>query len=358
MSERPKNNVGIYVLCLVVLAVCFAAGFLLIPRPQPTVADNPEPATAVADPGPPVPIKDPHLVYENDFTSQYGGEWSHQEINKIIKIQNTPTDKRPYIGDFFPDSKPAFTLKALPPHKLIRFTFDLFLMKSWDGSSPLWGPGLFDVNVGGGDGRSLLHATFSNCGFFNNNNEQSFPDNYPARPYEAWTLAAENQSLGTEVNWGPGQLFDASGVYHLVFTFPHTASEVVLEFKSTLPDNPNKSFGLTNVKVAALPDLATYTPLEFDQLWQDLGSADPGTFFIARWKLVSAGEAATEYIAKHYMDLKIPSVPKITDPGGNVLPYPMDIAVIHRERARWVLEAIHSPVALELKDRIPTVVKP
>jgi hypothetical protein len=179
MSQRPKYHVGTYILCFVALAVCFVAGFLLIPRPEPAVVENPEPANAVTDPLPPLPPKDPHLVYENDFTNPPGAEWSHQEIRLTNK------GARPYLGDFLPDGKPTFTLKALPPHKLLRCSFDLFLMGSWDGSSPTWGPGLFAVNVGGGDGRSLLYATFSNCGFFTNNNEQSFPDNYPARPYEA-----------------------------------------------------------------------------------------------------------------------------------------------------------------------------
>ena len=40
-----------------------------------------------------------------------------------------------------------------------------------------------------------------------------------------------------------------------------------------------------------------------------------------------------------------------------MLPYPMEVPVIHRERARWVLEAIHTPGALALKSEIPTVVK-
>jgi hypothetical protein len=133
---------------------------------------------------------------------------------------------------------------------------------------------------------------------------------------------------------------------------------VVLEFKSILTRDPTKPFGLTNMKVTALPDLAMYTPQDFDQLWQDLGSPDPQTFYDARWKLVAANDTATEYIATHYLDLKIPGVLNIKNPGGTVLPYPMDLAVIHRERARWVLEAIHSPAALELKERLPTVVKP
>ena len=355
MSDRPKNYVGISLLALAILAVCFTAGYLLIPRQPPAPPVPPVVATG-PETGPvevaTTPALHPGMVYQLDFTNSPGEEWNRSEI------AYTKKGDRPYLGDFLPGSKPALTLKPLPPHKLIRLTFDLFLMKSWDGSSPIWGPGLFDVNVGGDDGRSLVHATFSNCGFFSDNNEQSFPDNYPSRPYEAWTLAAERQTLGTQVSWGgPERTFDTSGVYHLAFAFPHTASEAVVEFQSTLPDNPNKPFGLTNIKVEALPELAAFTAAEFDQLWSDLGSADPKLFYDARWKLVSAGDAATAYIGKHYKDLPIPANPFIKTPGGTVLPYAMEVPVIHRERARWVLEAIHTPAALALKIEIPTVVK-
>ena len=355
--ERTKNNLWIFVAGFGILTACFAAGFLLLRGNGP---DSPEagaggprpdqPAGAVAVEAP--AGKDPNVAYENDFSGEPGPEWNRPTTKRTKK------GDRPYLGDFLPGSKPTLSLKSLPPHKLVRLTFDLFLFKSWDGSSPMWGPGLMDVSVGGDDGRSLLHATFGNCGFFSDNNEQSFPDNFPARPYEAWTLAMENQSLGTEVSWGgPDRTFDASSAYHMVYTFPHAAPEIEVEFASTLPDNPNKPFGLTNVKVETLPELAKFSSEEFAKLWADLGSGNAKTFYEARWKLVSAGDAAADYIFMHYKNLDIPENPKITAPGGHGKPYPMEAPVIHRERARWVLEAIHTPLALEVKKGIPTIVE-
>jgi hypothetical protein len=289
-------------------------------------------------------------VYQADFKGEVGSEWNHQTISRTKK------GDRPYLGDFFQGSKPTLTLASLPPHRLVRVTFDLFLFKSWDGSSPIWGPGLFDARVGGQDGRSLLHATFSNCGFFRDNNEQSFPDNYPARPYGAWTLATEKQSLGAMMDWGgPARTFDSSGVYHMVFTFPHTEAKISLEFDSTLPESSKKPFGLTNFKLEVLPELVKFTAQEMDQLWKDLGNPDPKMFWEARWKLVSAGDATTEYIGKHYGDLKIPANLPLRNPGGNAKPYPLHFAAIHSERARWVLEAIHTPAAMDLKKGIPTL---
>ncbi len=344
---------------LVVIVLAFVSGYLLIPKhssdaPLPSV---PPPQIAGeltgAPPSPEVPASKPGIVYENNFTAEPGAEWSTGSLKATL------AGGRPYLGDFFPSSKPTLSLK-LPPHKLVKLTFDLFLMKSWDGSSPMWGPGLMDIRLGGDDGRSLLHATFCNCGFFSDNNEQSFPDNYPSRPYPAWALAVENQSLGNMVDWGgPQRTFDSSAVYHMVYTFPHADERIDIQWSSMLPDNPNKPFGLTNVKVEALPELAAFTNAEMDELWNDLGDISGGgvkKFYEARWKLVSAGDSATIYIASHYTQLKIPDNITIVDPKGTVKPYPTQATVIHRERARWVLEAIHTPAALELKKAIPTVV--
>jgi hypothetical protein len=364
MSDRPKNHVVLLVLAVILIAACFVAGFLLIPRqfadqplpplPSPPLAETkPEvgPETGIGTVVAPPP-REPGTVYQADFASMPGEEWN------LRLTSTTEKGQRPFLGKFSPDDRPALTLKALPPHKLVRVSFDLFLFRSWDGSHPSWGPGLWDMKVGGEDGRTLVHSTFCNCGFFSDNNEQTFPDSYPARPYPAWTLATENQTLGTIQDWGgPDRTFDASAVYHMVMSFPHTAADVAFEFQSTLPDNPNKPYGLTNMKVEALPELATFTAAELDQLWKDLGAADPKTFYEARWKLISAGDAASECIGKRYRDLTIPAHPTMTAPGGNVLPYPMEAPVIHRERARWVLEAIHTPAALALKKEIPTVIE-
>jgi hypothetical protein len=355
MSDHPKNRTGLLLLAFFLMAACFVAGFFLMPRhgakPLPPLVDNDQPRLEPANVAPPRQLQ-LGTVYQSDFTATPGEEWN------IPIIGTTEKGARPFLGKFLPYHKPTFTLKGLPPHKLLRVTFDLYLFRSWDGSHPSWGPGLWDMKVSGDDGRTLVHATFSNCGFFRDNNEQSFPDNYPAKPYPAWTLATENQTLCTTQDWGgPDRTFDASGVYHLVMPFPHTDSEVILEFQSTLPDNPDKPYGLANMKVEALPDLVKFSAAELDQLWKDLGANDAKTFYEARWKLISAGDAATDCIAWNYKGLKLPDDPAMKTPGGKVLPYPTESAFIHRERARWVLEAIHTPAALALKKAIPSVIE-
>ena len=350
--DRKKNTTLLALLAMVIMALCFVAGYLLRPTDDtpvtPPIVVEPMPESE-----PPLNPRDPNVVYENDFTTDPGPQWNVQVMNRTL------AGDRPYFGGFEGlDRQPLLPLERLPAHKLVRVTFDLFLMKSWDGSSPSWGPGLLDIKLGGADSRSLLHATFSNCGFFNDNNEQSFPDDYPSRPYPAWTLATEHQTLGTIVSWGgENRTFDTSAVYHMVFTFPHNTPDLVLQFKSSLPDNPRKPYGLSQMKVEALPQLAAYTAAELDALWLDLGSPDARKSYDARWKLIAAGDAATDCIAHHHQDLIIPDHPIIKTPGGTAKPYPMEAPVIHRERARWVLEAIHTPAALDLKKQIPTVLE-
>ena len=87
----------------------------------------------------------------------------------------------------------------------------------------------------------------------------------------------------------------------------------------------------------------------------DPGSPDPKTSGEARWKLVAAGDAATECIGKHYMDLKIPANLQLHNPGGHTKPNPMQAPAILRERARWVLEAIHTPAVMAHKKDMPSL---
>jgi hypothetical protein len=211
----------------------------------------------------------------------------------------TEKGDRPYLGDFLPNKEPVtLTLGDLPAHKLVRISFDLFLKKSWDGTSPEWGDTIWDMQLD--DFRSLIHTTFCNCAFFANNNQQAFPDTYPARTHLAWTGATENRSLGAMQSWGgPDNTFDTSSVYHLSLTFPHLADKVVFAFSSKMKGDVNKPFGLTNVRVQTLSDFARHTNAEFTRMWADLGSAHYPTFFTAQWDLIASGDAAVAFLADH-----------------------------------------------------------
>jgi hypothetical protein len=233
-------------------------------------------------------------IYFNDFDDTPAGpEWS------ATKVSFTEKGDRPYLGDFLPNKEPVtLTLKNLPAHKLVRITFDLFLKRSWDGSSPIWGDTIWDMQLD--DGRNLIHTTFCNCGFFNDNDEQAFPDTYPARPHIAWTGAAENRSLGCVQSWGgPDRTFDPSSVYHFDLTFPHSSGEIVFGFSSKMKGDLTKTFGLTNVRVQTLSDFVRHTDAELTRMWADLGAAQYPRFFTAQWNLIASGDAAVSFLERH-----------------------------------------------------------
>lgn len=394
-DESSRKKAGLIALAVVAIAICFGAGFMLMRADSPPVApvapNTPEAATT-ASPAAVVRAEAgiQKTVYQSDFTAEAGSEWN------VRTVSRTAQGDRPQLGPFFPPDSPALTVKDLPPHKLLRMTFDLYLTKSWDGSSPGWGPSLFELALS--DERKLIYASFTNCGFFTDNNEQSFPDNYPAIPYQGFTLAAERQSLGgtQDFGGGPGRIFDCSSVYHMVFTFPHAEPLAAFNFKTDIKgwQGPQKGYAIANLRVETLPELKQFSEPEFAKLWADLGSGLPETSFKARWELIAAGDAAVEYIGKHaeeplelkeeekkalaadmagpdpekamaaFYQLRVqgptilpliqPLITPQSDPFMRLAPsqferYPSSATQSRLERAKWVLEAIHSPNAIALK---------
>ncbi len=230
------------------------------------------------------------LIYTNALSSSPGAEWS------ATNMDITPKGERAYLGKFYTQSV-ALALGQLPEHKLLRVSFDLFLMQSWDGSTKYWGECFWDLDVI--NGANLIHTTFGNCGFFCDNNAQAFPDNWPCGPYPAWTGSVEHQTLGVMQSWGgPERTFDCSSVYHIDLAFPHSSAAVSLQFKGTPTTNPDKPWGLCNVRVEALPELAKFSDSEFAALWEKLADPDPVTAFQTKWRLIAGGEAAAIRLAK------------------------------------------------------------
>ena len=69
------------------------------------------------------------VLYSNDFEGAVGNEWSHTSTS------TTPTGNRNFLGEFNPQTV-TFTLNDLPTHSELNVSFDLFILRSWDGSQP------------------------------------------------------------------------------------------------------------------------------------------------------------------------------------------------------------------------------
>lgn len=191
------------------------------------------------------------VAYQNDFQSGAGSEWSH------TLTQDAPTPywfgPRTFLGEFGNETV-SLSLSDLAPHSSILLDFDLYLIRSWDGSSTGtavdYGNDAFSVWVAGGP--SLLDETFSN----GNPAGQSFGP-LSINPYH--TGAAETYSLGYVFDDGILQISQVmDSVYHMSFLFAHNTNQLTLNFSGYGLQNINdESWGLDNVRVSVVPEPGT-----------------------------------------------------------------------------------------------------
>ena len=230
------------------------------------------------------------VVYANGFKSKVGDEWSKADMNV------TPSGSRRFLGPFGPE-RVTLSLTELPKHRFVRLSFDLLVIQSWDGSSRRWGPDVWELSVA--DGPRLIHATFTNCGFFSDNNSQSFPDDHQSLTHKGWTGASEKQSLGYkwffDRNKGKGYLTDS--VYRIEVVFPHAADSLVMHFRS-LCDDPkeDQSWGLDNVRVETVASAKRLSEDELNRCWKALAGDDPVLAFKSIWRMVASGKQAVEFL--------------------------------------------------------------
>jgi hypothetical protein len=186
------------------------------------------------------------VVYRNNFDGAVGSEWVPTGTDV------TPTGRR-FLGQFTGADSVNLTFGTLGPHSHVTVVFDLFVLKSWDGSQVfhpqfggILGPDAWDLSVTGGP--TLLHTTFSNIDQAGLYFSQAYPGAYPGSTNAPRTGAVETNSLGY-ASFG-------DSVYHLAFTFAHTGSTLQLVFSSSMVDGTgsdtidNESWGLDNVGVA------------------------------------------------------------------------------------------------------------
>jgi len=227
------------------------------------------------------PAERPVTVYKNDFENAAGRHWS------TGKLSTTPKGGRRFLGEFS-NGTVSLKLTGLPPHRQARISFELFIIRSWDGNDtrPIR-PDIFEVSLG--DGRVLLRSTFCLT-----TGQQSFPDAVGQGSYPAATGAAERRTLGFDY---PTER-DVNAVYKLTFLLPHAAPTLTLRFKaSDLEPISNESWGLDSVRVEFLSAGPPRLPEKrFAKLWRDLGAKDPMNAFAASWALIAAGDAAVDLL--------------------------------------------------------------
>jgi hypothetical protein len=148
------------------------------------------------------------------------------------------------------DQTVSLTLTNLPPHSALRLTFDLLVLKSWDGNSPMYGPDRWALSVAGGP--VLLDTTFSNNPKVA---KEGSDQNYSQPQAPPRTGAARTNALGYK--------FFGDSIYPLEFTFPHSGPALKLDFHSSLFEGKglaDESWGLDNVRLVAESRLSPSMP--------------------------------------------------------------------------------------------------
>ncbi|QDU44661.1 hypothetical protein Mal52_31470 [Symmachiella dynata] len=170
------------------------------------------------------------MIYQNDFEGTVGSEWSNTSTSV------TPIGGRTFLGEFTTETV-SLSLTGLAPHTVTTIEFDLFILKSWDGSQVnhtggnqgVVGPDSFQFGV---DGVTLLDETFQNPFY---TFTQSYPDGGSNPPL---TGAEEHNTLGY-YGTGTNQRLEGDSVYHLEFTIFHSANDIKLDFSAFLQDEAN-----------------------------------------------------------------------------------------------------------------------
>ncbi len=189
------------------------------------------------------------VVYSNDFEGTVGPEWSSTSVD------TTPSSRR-FLGQLGNDAL-TLTLPCLPAHVQVTLSFDLYVIRSWDGniitqpvSGGKIGPDVWGVRDAGGS--VLLETTFTNWLDF----RQAYPGPYPGSDNAPLTGVAETNSLGYLYADRP---MDA--VYHLGFSFPHSTDSLTLDFyASGLQALTDESWGIDNVRIGVVSPYL-YLPL-------------------------------------------------------------------------------------------------
>ncbi len=172
------------------------------------------------------------------YTSQFDNPSPNLEPWSEKSIATAPQGTK-FLGEF---TNNTVTLSLgsntapLPAHAQLNVSFDLLVLKSWDGN---FGPDQWQFQI---DGQELVSTTFSNT-----NSRQAFPQSYSGGDNAPRTGATLSNTLGYS--------YFGDTVYHFEFTIPHTASTVTLTFKgSNLQNADDESWGLNNVRVS-VPEL-------------------------------------------------------------------------------------------------------
>lgn len=185
------------------------------------------------------------LVYTSNFSEDAGALWSNSK-------RSTSPSGEIFLGEFG-NGGTSLILEELPAHSRVSVSFDLYILRSWDGNQvelpddfdpyqPIVegqaatriGPDSFQVRSGD---TIFLDATFSNWA--------QFTQNYPSLDSPAQSGAVAVNTLGyTYGDW------QKDATYRIHLSFDHSEPMLVLDFLALgLQALEDESWGIDNVSV-------------------------------------------------------------------------------------------------------------
>jgi hypothetical protein len=165
------------------------------------------------------------VIYSNDFTASNTIGWSTNGV------ATTPSGES-FLGELGNQTS-TLSLSGLSSHNTVSVEFDLYILKSWDGSGQYCcGPDTFNFSL---NNTSVFQDTFSNTA--SAGNFGSFTNST-----EAVQTATNTLGYG---GWG-------DSTYHFSFTTTNTlGSDILLDFSASgLQSLADESWGLDNVVVS------------------------------------------------------------------------------------------------------------
>ncbi|MDY6782129.1 MAG: filamentous hemagglutinin N-terminal domain-containing protein [Cyanobacteriota bacterium] len=222
-------------------------------------------------------LQNPPNVPGNTFTGNVGPQWSNTSVD------TTPIGNRPFLGQFGNETV-SLTLDNLPSHDRVNVSFDLFIIKSWDGNDLQDGPDIWQLDVAGGS--RLFYTTFSHT------LPRNLPQSYPAAYNSSNPVNNLARTGAIERDNSLGYFFDSpsarrivpvDSVYRLNRSFSHSDSQLQLDFFKFSPNGDNRisdeSWGLTNVNITLDSNISLDIPLPSVSKpdFTSLATISPGT---------------------------------------------------------------------------------
>ncbi|WP_438035657.1 trypsin-like serine peptidase [Sorangium sp. So ce204] len=175
--------------------------------------------------------------YRADFETTPGPEWTASLPGvgpALIHTTLSENGSQRFLGEYA-NEKLSLKLTGLPKHSSVIVSFDLYIMKTWDGNSTWWGP---DVWTFSSDGQVRINTTFS----MSPDLSQAYPGTYPGADHPARMGEAVDDSLGYGLA--------GDSVYRFRMAIPHSEGSLSLDFQGQgLTGVHNESWGLDNVSV-------------------------------------------------------------------------------------------------------------